>query len=158
MGEVALNTICGEDDRIRYNTIPWAVYSLPECAGCGLTEDQAKEQGYNVKTASLPMSFSGRFLAENGKKAPGSVKVVADADTDILLGVHMMGAGCSEMIYGVAVMLETIRISELSAMTLITADICRIVTAVAPLTDKPRHLLLMALNTGCRFVRQRDRH
>jgi dihydrolipoamide dehydrogenase len=107
MGEVALNTICGEDDKIRYNTIPWAVYSLPECAGCGLTEDQANEQGYNVKTASLPLTYSGRFLAENGKRAPGLVKVVADADTDILLGVHMMGAGCSEMIYGAAVMIES---------------------------------------------------
>ena len=107
MGEVALNTICGEDDRMRYNTIPWAVYSIPECAGCGLTEEQAKEQGMNVKTSSMPMSFSGRFLAENGKRAPGVIKIVADADSDVLLGVHMMGAGCSEMIYGVAVMIET---------------------------------------------------
>lgn len=115
MGEVALNTICGEEDRMRYNTIPWALYSIPECAGCGLTEDQAKEDGYNVKTASLPMSFSGRFLAENGKRAPGMVKVVADADTDILLGVHMMGACCSEMIYGVATMLESeLRVKDIT--------------------------------------------
>jgi dihydrolipoamide dehydrogenase len=107
MGEVALNTICGESDRMRYNTIPWALYAMPECAGCGLTEEQAKEQGHNVKTASMPMTMSGRFLAENGKRGPGLVKVIADADTDILLGVHMMGAGCSEMIFGAAVMLET---------------------------------------------------
>lgn len=107
MGEVALNTILGKNDRMRYNTIPWAVYSIPECAGCGLTEEKAKEEGYNVKTASLPMTFSGRFLAENGKRAPGMVKVVADADTDVLLGVHMMGASCSEMIYGVTAMLES---------------------------------------------------
>ncbi len=113
MGEVALNTICGKSDRVRYNTIPWAIYSIPECAGCGLTEEQAKEQGHNVKTASLPMTVSGRFLAENGKRAPGLVKVIADADSDILLGVHMMGAGCSEMIFGAAIMLETeLRIKE----------------------------------------------
>jgi dihydrolipoamide dehydrogenase len=107
MGEVALNTILGKKDRMRYDAIPWALYSIPECAGCGLTEDQAKEKGYNVKTAKLPMTMSGRFLAENGKKAPGLVKVVVDADTDILLGVHMMGACCSEIIYGAAVMIES---------------------------------------------------
>ncbi|MDK2963408.1 MAG: dihydrolipoamide dehydrogenase [Verrucomicrobiota bacterium] len=106
MGEVALNTICGKRDRFRMNAIPWAVYSMPEVAGCGLTENQAKDAGHNVETASLPMTMSGRFLAENGKRGPGSVKVVKDADTDVLLGVHMVGAGCSEMIYGAAVMIE----------------------------------------------------
>jgi len=106
MGEVALNTICGKTDRFRRNAIPWAVYSMPEVAGCGLTEDEAKEAGFNVETASLPLTMSGRFLAENGKRGPGSVKVVKDADTDVLLGVHMVGAGVSEMIYGAAVMIE----------------------------------------------------
>ncbi|MFC1467731.1 dihydrolipoyl dehydrogenase [Verrucomicrobiota bacterium] len=107
MGEVALNVICGEDDRMRYDTIPWAVYSLPECAGCGLTEEQAAEQGYTVKSAKMPLRASGRFLAENGKRAPGEVKVVVDAETDKLLGVHMIGSICSEMIYGAAVMIQS---------------------------------------------------
>jgi len=106
MGEVALNTICGESDRFRRNAIPWAVYSMPEVAGCGLTEDEAVAAGFNVESASLPLTMSGRFLAENGKRGPGSVKVVKDADTDVLLGVHMVGAGCSEIIYGAAVMIE----------------------------------------------------
>ncbi len=106
MGEVAINTICGESDRFRRNAIPWAVYSMPEVAGCGLTEDEAKAAGFNVESASLPLTMSGRFLAENGKRGPGSVKVVKDADTDVLLGVHMVGAGCSEIIYGAAVMIE----------------------------------------------------
>jgi dihydrolipoamide dehydrogenase len=106
MGEVALNTICGQPDRFRRNAIPWAVYSMPEVAGCGLTEEQAQAAGHKVKTASLPLTMSGRFLAENGKRGPGSVKVIKDADTDVLLGVHMVGAGVSEMIYGAAVMIE----------------------------------------------------
>lgn len=106
MGEVALNTICGREDSFRRNAIPWAVYSMPEVAGCGLTEDQAKAAGHRVETASLPLTMSGRFLAENGKTGPGSVKVIKDADTDLLLGVHMVGAGVSEMIYGAAVMIE----------------------------------------------------
>ncbi len=106
MGEVALNTILGKKDRFRTNAIPWAVYSMPEIAGCGMTEDQAKEAGHNVETASLPLIMSGRFLAENGKRGPGSVKVVRDADTDVLLGVHMFGGICSEIIWGAAAMIE----------------------------------------------------
>ncbi len=107
MGEVALNTILGKKDRFRTNAIPWAVYSMPEIAGCGLTEKQAKEAGHNVKAASLPMIMSGRFLAENGKRGPGSVKVVVDADTNALLGVHMFGAYSSEIIWGAAAMIES---------------------------------------------------
>jgi dihydrolipoamide dehydrogenase len=107
MGEVALNTILGKKDRFRTNAIPWAVYSMPEIAGCGMTEKQAKEAGHNVATASLPLLMSGRFLAENGKKGAGSVKVVKDADTDVLLGVHMFGGLCSEIIWGVAAMIES---------------------------------------------------
>lgn len=107
MGEVALNTILGKKDRFRTNAIPWAVYSMPEIAGCGMTEEQAKEAGHSVKSASLPLIMSGRFLAENGKKGPGSVKVVIDADTRAILGVHAFGAYSSEFIYGVAVMIES---------------------------------------------------
>jgi len=106
MGEVALNTICGESDSFRRNAIPWVVYSMPEVAGCGMTEEQAQEAGYKTATASLPLTMSGRFLAENGKRGPGSVKVIKDAETDMLLGVHMVGVGVSEMIYGAAVMIE----------------------------------------------------
>lgn len=114
MGEVALNTICGQRDCFRRNAIPWAVYSMPEVAGCGLTEEQAQAAGYKTETASLPLTMSGRFLAENGKRGPGSVKVIKDADTDVLLGVHMVGAGVSEMIYGAAVMIEAeLRIKDI---------------------------------------------
>ncbi len=114
MGEVALNTILGKKDRFRTNAIPWAVYSMPEIAGCGLTEDQAKAAGHNVKTASLPLIMSGRFLAENGKKGPGSVKVVVDADTQALLGVHMFGGISSEIIWGAAAMIEAeLRVADI---------------------------------------------
>ena len=107
MGEVALNTILGKKDRFRTHAIPWAVYSMPEIAGCGMSEEQAKEAGHQVKTASMPLLASGRFLAENGKRGPGQVKVVIDADTQILLGVHMFGGYASESIWGVAAMLES---------------------------------------------------
>jgi len=107
MGEVALNTILGKKDRFRTNAIPWAVYSMPEIAGCGMTEELATAAGHNIESASLPMMMSGRFLAENGKKGPGQVKVVIDADTRAILGVHAFGAYCSEFIWGVAAMIES---------------------------------------------------
>ncbi len=106
MGEVAWNTICGQTDRFRMNAIPWVIYSIPEVAGCGWPEDRAKQAGIVVKTASLPLTMNGRFFAENGRRGPGSVKVVKEAKTDKILGIQMMGAGCSEMIFGAAVMIE----------------------------------------------------
>ena len=106
MGEVAVHTICSQPDRMRYQAIPWVVYTLPEVAGCGLTEQEARQQDMHVKTATVQMRANGRFLAEYGKQSPGLCKVVIDADTNILKGVHLLGANCSEMIYGVAAMLE----------------------------------------------------
>ncbi len=106
MGEVAVNTILGKSDRMRYSAVPWALYTDPEAAGCGLTEGQAKEQGYNVKTGTMALRANGRFLAEMGKKAPGMCKVVVDADSDMLLGVHLFGPYSSEIIHSAAAMLE----------------------------------------------------
>jgi dihydrolipoamide dehydrogenase len=106
MAEVAVNVICGKNDRMRYHAVPWVVYTLPEVAGCGLTEQEARKQGIAVKTATMQMRANGRFLAEYGKQSPGICKVVVDADTNVLKGVHLLGAISSEMIYGVAAMIE----------------------------------------------------
>jgi len=113
MGEVVVQQICGEDDHMRYNAVPWAVYTYPEAAGCGLNEQEAEEKGITVKTASMQMRGNGRFYAENGK-AGGLCKVIVHAETDILLGVHLLGAQCSEMIAGAASMIEAeLRVSEI---------------------------------------------
>ncbi|MDC7235506.1 MAG: dihydrolipoyl dehydrogenase [Spirochaetales bacterium] len=106
MGEVAVNTILGQPDRMRYGAVPWAVYTDPEAAGCGLTEAQAQEQGYKVQSASVPMRANGRFLAELGKKEPGMCKVVVDEESGLLLGVHLLGVYSSEIIHSAAGMLE----------------------------------------------------
>lgn len=106
MAEVAVNTICGQPDQMRYQAIPWVVYTMPEVAGCGLTEQDAAKQGVRVKTATVQMRANGRFLAEYGVKAQGRCKVVVDAETNVLKGVHLLGAMCSEMIYGAAAMIE----------------------------------------------------
>ncbi|MDA3811189.1 MAG: dihydrolipoyl dehydrogenase [Spirochaetaceae bacterium] len=113
MGEVVVQQICGGDDHMRYNAVPWAVYTYPEAAGCGLTEAEAVNKGIKVKTASMLMRGNGRFFAENGK-AGGTCKVIVDGETDILLGVHLLGAQCSEMIAGAAAMIEAeLRVSEI---------------------------------------------
>ncbi len=106
MGEVAVNTMFGKADRMRYNAIPWAVYTIPEAAGCGMTEEEAKAKGYNVKSASAQMRSNGRFLAEYGKRAGGLCKVVVDADTDVILGIHLLGAVSSEMVHSASVIIE----------------------------------------------------
>lgn len=113
MGEIAVAQICGEDDFMRYKAVPWAVYTHPEAAGCGMTESEAKMKGINVKSASMQMRGNGRFFAENGK-ASGVCKVVVDGDTDVLIGVHMLGGTCSEIIAAAAAMIEAeLRVSEI---------------------------------------------
>jgi len=113
MAEVAVNSIAGEADRMRYKAVPWVVYTMPEVSGCGLTEEAARESGREIRVAKLPMRANGRFIAENPAGSPGLCKVIADAKSDVLLGVHMLGAVNSEMIYGVAAMIESeLRVRE----------------------------------------------
>lgn len=107
MAEVAVSHMFGSrNQRMRYNAIPWAVYGQPEAAGCGLTEQEASKQGIPVKTATTQMRANGRFLAEQGKRGSGLVKVVAHAATGVILGVHLLGPYSSEMIWGAAEAIE----------------------------------------------------
>jgi len=107
MGEVAVDAILGTPSQMRYEAIPWALYSQPEAAGCGHTETSAREAGLEVLTASVQMRSNGRFLAEHGKKAGGLCKVVAEASTRRIIGVHLVGSVSSEIIYGAAAMIES---------------------------------------------------
>lgn len=92
---------------LRVDTIPWAVYSMPEAAGVGLTEAQASQRGHDVVTATVPLAVSGRFVAENGVRGSGAVKLIADAATRAVLGIHMLGNYAPETIWGAAAVLET---------------------------------------------------
>jgi dihydrolipoamide dehydrogenase len=91
---------------MRYSAVPWVVYGLAEAAGVGMTEREARAAGMAVKKASLPLRVSGRFCAESGFAAPGAVKVVADAADGRILGVHLVGAYASEIIWGAAAVIE----------------------------------------------------
>lgn len=105
-GEVAVNNILGRDDRMRYNAIPGVVYTNPEVAGVGLTEAEAKAKGVDYKVVKLPMAYSGRFVAEN-ERGEGICKVIVGAKYHEVLGVHMLGNPCSEIISAACVAIET---------------------------------------------------
>ncbi len=83
--------------RIAYNAIPSVVYTNPEIASVGITEQQAAEMNITAEVRRLPMTFSGRFMAENEGET-GLCKMVIDAKTQMVLGVHMIGNPCSEFV------------------------------------------------------------
>lgn len=105
MGEVAVNVMLGDDDRMRYHAIPWIVYSNPEIACVGITEEQAKRENREIKVATLQLQANGRFVAEHGSEK-GLCKVIVDAQSDALIGVAIIGGSNSEIIYGAAAMIE----------------------------------------------------
>ena len=104
-GEVAVNTILGKADEMRYNAIPGVVYTNPEVAGVGLTEAEAIAKGVAVEIKKLPMAFSGRFVAEN-ERGEGLCKVLVSAETGAVLGVHMLGNPSSEIIAAACVAID----------------------------------------------------
>ena len=104
--EVAVNNILGKKDRMRYSAIPAVIYTNPEVATVGETEESAKAKGYDVKALTVTMKLSGRYVAEN-EGGNGICKLVVDQKYNRLLGVHMMGNSSSEIIYGAAMMIET---------------------------------------------------
>ena len=83
--------------RIAYNAIPSVVYTNPEIASVGITEAQAESMSIPVEVKKLPMTFSGRFMAENEGET-GLCKMIVDAKNHSVLGVHCIGNPCSEFI------------------------------------------------------------
>ena len=106
MAEVVVHNITGQKDQMRHDTMPAVVYTSPEVAVVGLTKEEAVDRAFKVKTGKIPMAINARYIAENPGEQ-GMCKVVLDADTNRLLGVHMVGGACSEMIFGAVAMLET---------------------------------------------------
>ncbi|MDR3329331.1 MAG: dihydrolipoyl dehydrogenase [Prevotellaceae bacterium] len=104
-GEVVVNNLTGRPDTMRYNAIPGVVYTNPEVAGVGLTEEAAKLQGVAYRVAKLPMAYAGRFVAEN-EGGTGLCKVLVGERYGEVLGVHMLGNPSSEMLYGACMAIE----------------------------------------------------
>ena len=104
-GEVAVNNILGKQDHMRYDAIPGIVYTNPEVAGVGLTEEQAKASGKDYAVVKLPMTYAGRFIAEN-EHPEGICKLIVGKKYHEVLGAHMMGNPCSEIIHSMCMAIE----------------------------------------------------
>lgn len=103
-GKVAAEVIGGLPSAIDSPLIPYVIFSEPQIAGVGLTREEAEQQGYNVKIGTFPFRANGRALATN--ETQGFAEVIVDAESHLLLGMHMVGADASNMIGEGALALE----------------------------------------------------
>ena len=123
-GVAVAERIAGGSAHIDFNTVPWVIYTSPEIAWVGKTERELKEQGVEVRTGMFPFAATGRAKAM--EEPVGMVKFVADAATDRILGVHMIGPHVSELIAECVVAMEFAASSE---------DIARIIHAHPTLSE-----------------------
>ncbi len=115
-GVMVAEVIAGHYAQINYDTIIGVIYTHPEIAWVGQTEEQAKAAGVDVKTGSFPFAVNGRALAAND--AQGLVKFVADAKTDRLLGMSVIGAGAGDIVHQGMIALEfAASVEDLQLMT-----------------------------------------
>jgi dihydrolipoamide dehydrogenase len=123
-GIAVAELIAGKPAHIHFDTIPWVVYTDPEIAWVGKTEQELEAAGANYRTGSFPFAANGRALA--GGHGTGLVKMLADTETDEILGVHILGANASELISECVVAMEFQGSSE---------DLARIVHAHPTLSE-----------------------
>lgn len=103
-GEVAVEHIAGGNDVMSYKAIPSVVYTNPEIAGVGRTEEELNEKGEPFRVLKLPMAYAGRFVAEN-ETGNGLCKIIVD-DDDRIVGCHILGNPASEIIVLAAVAID----------------------------------------------------
>jgi len=95
-GVMVAELIAGQKPHIDYNCIPWVIYTAPEIAWVGQTEEQLKQAGRAVRTGQFPFMINGRALGM--AETDGFVKIIADEATDEVLGVHIIGSAASDLI------------------------------------------------------------
>jgi dihydrolipoamide dehydrogenase len=103
-GIAVAELIAGKPGHVNHDTIPWVIYTEPEIAWVGKTEAQLKAEGIAYRTGSFPFAAIGRAVAMN--ETAGMVKIIAHAETDRLLGVHMVGPCVSELVAEAVVAME----------------------------------------------------
>jgi len=108
--------IAGQAAHVNYNTVPWVIYTWPEIAWVGKTEQQLKKEGVEYRTGIFPFMAIGRARAMG--ESSGKVKLIADARTDRILGVHILGPQASELISEAVVAMECDVSSEDLARTI----------------------------------------
>ena len=130
-GVAVAETIAGQKPHVDFNTIPWIIYTSPEVAWVGKTEQQLKAEGVEVKTGQFPFMANGRALGQG--EAGGFVKIIADAKTDRILGGHIIHAHASELIQELVTAMEFKAAAE---------DIARIVHGHPTLSEVVREAAL----------------
>jgi len=95
-GIVAVENISGKETLMDYKVVPNCVFSMPEVASVGLTEEEARKENNNIKVSKFPFMANGKALGMG--ETEGMVKIIADADTSELLGFHILGAHASDLI------------------------------------------------------------
>ena len=125
--EVAINNIMGKKDIMRYNVIPSVIYTNPEIGTVGETEESAKAKGLDVKCVSIPMTFSGRYVAEN-TTLDGICKLVINKKTNTLIGAHIIGSYAGEYIVAVSTMIDLeVDIENIKKLVFPHPTVCEIV-------------------------------
>ena len=130
-GVMVAELIAGQKPHLDYATIPWIIYTSPEIAWVGKTEKQAKAEGIAVRTGQFPFSINGRALGTGD--STGFVKIVADAATDRVLGMHVIHAHASDVIQEGVTTMEFAGAAE---------DIARIVHGHPTLSEAVREAAL----------------
>ena len=124
VGDVVAELIAGQAGHCNYDAVPWVIYTHPEIAWVGKTEEQLKRAGIEYRAGQIPFAANGRALGQGD--TTGFVKMLADAKTDQILGVHVIGTNASELISEAVVAMEFHASSE---------DIARIVHAHPTLSE-----------------------
>ena len=115
-GKVAAEVIAGEKSASDYQAMPYAVYTEPEIAGTGLSEEEAEEQGFDVRTGRFPLGGNGRAVTMESDE--GFVKVIGDRESGLLLGAVICGENASEMVSELSLGIEMGALVEDLAMTI----------------------------------------
>jgi dihydrolipoamide dehydrogenase len=115
-GSILVEALAGQSSTMSWRVIPYCVFIEPELAGVGMTEEEAKTAGHEVKIGRFPFRASGR--ARSVDETEGMVKIIADRESDDLLGVHIFGSHASEMIAEAAVAMEMEATAEDLASTI----------------------------------------
>ncbi|KEI99556.1 dihydrolipoamide dehydrogenase [Clostridium botulinum A2B3 87] len=103
-GIIAVENIMGENKKMDYKTVPACVYTKPELASVGLTEEQAKENGIDYKVGKFPLIYNGKSLIMNDTE--GFIKIIADKKYEEILGVHILGPRATDLITEAALALR----------------------------------------------------
>lgn len=114
-GMAAAEQVAGKHGHVNYSVIPGVIYTHPEVANVGITEEMLKEQGHSYKVGKF--SFMGNGRAKANFAGDGFVKILADKDTDRILGAHIMGPAAGDLIHEICVAMEFGASAEDLAMT-----------------------------------------